>query len=74
MDRIMTEFIDKHFDDIKKHNSDIESRQDDSGCTIESLKADNHDIIKGFQHFGEQIALIDVDTEYEQKIKELLDW
>ena len=67
-------FIDKHFDDIKKHNSDIESRQDDSGCTIESLKADNHDIIKGFQHFGEQIALIDVDTEYEQKIKELLDW
>ena len=44
-------FIDKHFDDIKKHNSDIESRQDDSGCTIESLKADNHDIIKGFQHF-----------------------
>ena len=67
----MTEgFIDKHFNDIKKHNSDIESRQDDTECTIDSLKADNHSIIEGFQHFGEQITLI--DTEYEQKIKVLL--
>ena len=63
-------FIDKHFNDIKKHNSDIESRQDDTECTIDSLKADNHGFIEGFQHFGEQVILI--DTEYEQKIKELL--
>ena len=66
-------FIDKHFSDIKRHDSDIESRQDDTESTNDSLKADNHGIIEGFQHFGEQITLIDINTEYEQKIKELLD-
>ncbi len=32
------EYIDSHFEEIKSHSSDIESRLDDSYCTAEQLK------------------------------------
>ena len=64
------EYIDAHFDEIKKHASAIESRQDDTSCTMESLKADNHAYIKGFHENGDPVTIIDVD--YELTIKELL--
>lgn len=54
-------YIDKHFDEIEAHASDIESRFDDSDCTIERLKADNRAFMKGFEQIGEHILLIESD-------------
>ena len=66
----MTEgYIDAHFEEIKSHASDIESRLDDSGCTHDRLKADNRIIAEGFQRAGETVTLI--DTDYEQTIGKL---
>ena len=63
-------YIDAHFDEIISHASDIESRLDDSYCTIESLKSDNQKFIDGFTEAGENVVLIDGD--YGQTISELL--
>lgn len=60
------EYIDTHFDEIKAYASAIESRLDDTSCTIQCLKADNHAYIKGYRENGEQIVLI--DTDYVQTI------
>ena len=63
-------YIDSHFEDIKGHASDIESRLDDTYCMIEGLKADNQKYIEGFRRAGEQVVLI--DTDYEQVIRDLM--
>ena len=63
-------YIDAHFDEIRYHASDIESRLDDSYCTIESLKEDNRRWINGFQSCGERVTLI--DSDYEQAIEKCL--
>ena len=54
-------YIDAHFDEIKAHGSDIESRLDDSYCSIDSVKADNKHCVDGFRSAGEQIVMIDSD-------------
>lgn len=64
------EYIDMHFTDIKGHASDIEARLDDSYCTVDQLKEDNHKVIEGYQKFGEKIVLIDRD--YEKTIGNIL--
>ena len=64
-------YIDAHFDKIKKHESDIESRLDDACCTIAGLKADNRNYIDGYRKAGEWITLIDAD--YEQTIRTILE-
>ena len=65
------EYIDSHFEEINSRGSDIETRLDDSDCTAEQLKQDNHQIIEGYQSNGEQITLI---TEYfDDSIREILD-
>ena len=63
-------YIESHFDEIKKHSSDIENRLDDTYCTIENLKKDNHYYIQGFTQSGEDITIIDDD--YNETIKTLL--
>ncbi|MBQ3371332.1 MAG: adenylate kinase [Mogibacterium sp.] len=65
------EYIDSHFEEIKAHSSDIEARLDDSYCTAEQLKKDNHHFIKGFRAAGEQITLL--TDNYERSIERLLD-
>ena len=61
----MTEqYIDCHFDQIKAHASDAEARQDDAGCTVDSMKADNRKALEGFRGAGEPVVLI--DSNYEQ--------
>ena len=65
------EYIDAHFEEIKSHGSDIEKRLDDSCCTAEQLKRDNHLIINGYQSHGEQITLI--TESYEDSIRGVLD-
>ena len=65
------EYIDSHFADIKAHASDIEKRLDDSDCTAEQLKQDNHRIIDGFKSNGEHVTLI--TENYDDPIKGVLD-
>ena len=65
------EYIDSHFEEIKSHGSDIETRLDDSYCTVEHLKQDNHQIIDGYQSNGEKITLI--TENFDDSIREVLD-
>ena len=64
-------YIDASYAEIIKHGSDIESRLDDSECSIRSLKEDNHAYIARCQKSGEHLVLI--DSDYEQTIRALLD-
>ncbi len=63
-------YIDAHFKEIKAHGSDIETRLDDTCCTIDDLKADNRRYIEGCRESGESVTLI--KTDYEKTIAELL--
>ncbi len=63
-------YIDAHFDEIRRHASDIESRLDDSDCTSDWIKKENNRIIKGFEAAGEFVDLI--DSNYEQAIEKAL--
>ena len=56
-------YIDAQFDTIRAHSCDIESRLDDSYCTADWLKAENHSVTEGFQSAGEAVTLIDTDWE-----------
>lgn len=63
-------YIDTHFEDILGHASDIESRLDDSYCTIAALKKDNRSVITGFRNSGDPVILI--NDNYDRAISELL--
>ena len=52
-------YIDAHFEEIRGHASDIETRMFDTDCTPESLKNDNHYYIDTFEQNGEQVTLVD---------------
>ena len=65
------EYIDSRFEEIKSHASDIETRLDDSYCTTEQLKQDNHQVINGYSSNGEQITMI--TGNYDDSIKGILD-
>ena len=65
------EYIDSHFEDIRSHASDIETRLDDSYCTIEQLKQDNRRIIDGYRSTGEEIILI--TDSYEDSVRRVMD-
>ena len=65
------EYIDSHFEEIKSHSSDIETRLFDFSCTAEELKKDNHQIIDGCLSNGEQITLI--TENYDDSIREVFD-
>jgi gluconate kinase len=65
------EYIKSHFNDITGHASEIETRIADEDCTLESLKADNRNIIDGFHRAGEQVTL--VKDDYEKTIHRLLE-
>ena len=64
------DYIDSHFDEIREHASDIETRLEDSSLNKENLKIDNYSYISGCQQNGEQITLI--ASNFEQTIRELL--
>ena len=64
------DYIDKHFGDIAGNGSVIESRLDDSECTVVNLKEDNRRCCEGFLKAGEQVTLI--DGSFEQVIESLL--
>jgi len=58
------DYIDRHFGDIAGNSSVIESRLDDSDCTISNLKEDNRRYYEGFRQAGEQVTLIDESFEW----------
>ena len=58
------DYIDKHFSDIVGYSSVIESRRDDSDCTISNLQKDNRECNEGFLKAGEQVTLIDQSFEH----------
>lgn len=64
-------YIDTHFEQIAGHASEIEDRQDDSGCNAAVLKESNQTMIKGYQSAGEQVVLI--DSDYDSVISSLPD-
>ena len=67
----MTEnYIDVHFDEIKKHASDIEARLDDGDCTADWIKAENRNYRERFEAAGELIDLI--DSSYKQVVERAL--
>jgi gluconate kinase len=62
-------YIDTHFDKIKRHSSDAESRLFDTDLTPDALKRDNHYYIDAFARSGEPVKLI--ESDYEEAIKGL---
>jgi len=64
------DYIDRHFGDIAGKSSVIESRLDDSDCTIANLKEDNRQCCEGFLQAGEKVTLI--DDSFEKVIEALL--
>ncbi len=56
-------YIDAHFDTIRTHASDVESRLDDSYLSADWLKAENRAATEGFERAGERVILIDTDWE-----------
>lgn len=64
------EYIDAHFDEIMELASAIESRFDDTSCSMESLKADNLAYIHGCHENGEPITLI--NSDFELSMQEIL--
>lgn len=65
------EYIDTHFEDVKKHASDIESRLDDSDLTPDLIKEYNQRNIAGFEGAGERIVLI--DSSYDETVGKILE-
>ena len=65
------EYIDAHFEDVKKHASDIESSLDDSDITPDLIKEYNHRNIAGFEGAGERIVLI--DSSYDETVGKILE-
>ena len=63
-------YIDRFFDRIVAHASDIEYRGDDADCTKELLKADNRSVIQGFSAAHECVTVF--DGNYEASITSLL--
>ena len=64
------EYIEAHYLEIKGHGSDIESRLDDSDCTIKSLTLDNRKYMEGFLAAGEEIRII--KDEYDSVLNDIL--
>lgn len=53
------EYIRNHFADIKAYANVIENRLDDEGCTLESVLADNKEMLKLAQEHNVNRILID---------------
>ena len=60
------EYIKNHFSDIKKYASVIENRGDDTDCTLESVLADNLEVLVLAREYN--INYILIDDQYEINI------
>ena len=64
------DYIEKHFEDIVIHESEIERRITDPDYTVDTVKSDNREFIRGFTESGEEITLI--NSDYIKVIESLL--
>ena len=65
---VMSErYIRAHFDSIRAFANVIEDREDDSGCTLETVLRDNRRTLEGCQKVGAEYVLI--DGEYHVEIR-----
>ncbi|NLK35230.1 MAG: adenylate kinase [Gracilibacteraceae bacterium] len=62
-------YIESHYEEILRHSCDIETRLDNSYCSRELLKRDNHFYIDGC--VKNNLPLIIIDKDYESVIKNL---
>ena len=58
-------YIKKHFNNIKKYASVIESRLDDEWCTMESVLEDNANVLELAKKYNVKYLLIDDKYEIE---------
>lgn len=65
------EYVEDHFDEIIGHESEIESRLVEEGCTIDDLKQCNRWFIDTFSSAGEKVVLI--EDVFEKVIDGLID-
>ena len=65
------EYLERHFDEIIAHESDIESRLIEADVTLEGLKACNRWFIDTFSCAGEKIVLI--ENDYDEALTNLED-
>ncbi len=56
-------YIETHFDEIIRHESEIETRLFAADCSADGLKADNRRYVEAFGRAGERVVLIDDDYE-----------
>ena len=61
------EYIRNHFDDIKEYANTIEDRLDDECCTLESVLADNAEVLSIAQKYNVNYILI--EDKYEISIE-----
>lgn len=65
----MTEdYIDRHFDEILAHESDIEARLVEADCSRSALKTDNRRYIDAF---GENDTVVLINADYEEALRRL---
>ena len=68
---VMSEqYIRNHFADIKGYANIIENRLDDSGCTMESVLADNQEMLSLAQKYHVNYILI--EDEYEDRLERFM--
>ncbi len=53
------QYIQNHFDDIKKYANVIENRKEDENCTLENALRDNHLVLEQCIRHGTEYLLID---------------
>ena len=66
------EYIEKHFDDIIGHESEIEKRLFDADCDVSFFRKSNREFVEGFERAGEKVTMIGDD--YEKTINEVLNF
>ena len=63
---VMSEnYINKHFNDIKKYANVVETRIDDSYCTLESVLRDNERVLKLCKIYNIDYTLIDEEYQFD---------
>ena len=66
---VMSEqYINNHFEDIKKYANVVEQRLDDEGCTIESVLEDNAKMLEQCQKYKLDYLLIDEEYKVEVEL------
>ena len=65
------DYIETHFDEIIRHESDIETRLIKADCTPDGLKQCNRWFIDTFNSYGEDVVLIEGD--YDKVLDKLID-